>query len=73
MRYEEVKQLIRSELRKDPSGLTWAELKSRLRLPYKNLCPQWTIQLEDEIGLIRKRGDGRAYIWRLARGGKKSA
>lgn len=36
-----------------PSGLTWKELKERLELPYKNLCPEWTKRLEEETAYVR--------------------
>ena len=73
MRYEEVKHLIKAELSRQPSGLTWGELKERLDLPYKMLCPEWTAQLEEEIGLNRKRSGGRAYTWTLKKSGGKRA
>ena len=66
MRYIEFKALIRSELTKHPAGLTWAELKNNLNLPYNRPCPTWIKQLEAEIGLTRSKGMQRAYIWKLS-------
>lgn len=63
MRYTEFRDLIQSELRRHPAGLTWVELKTRLRLPYDRPCPTWTRQLEEEIGLRRVPGKGRAKVW----------
>jgi hypothetical protein len=63
MRYAEFRDLIEEELRKSRDGLTWAELKERLRLPYSVACPEWMRRLEEEIGLVRSKGDGRAYVW----------
>ena len=63
MRFEDFKSVIRKELRRNRAGLTWAQLKQRLTLPYSVPCPSWTKRLEKEIGLLRKRGDGRAYVW----------
>jgi hypothetical protein len=34
MRYVDFRDVIREELRQNPAGLTWAELKERLDLPY---------------------------------------
>lgn len=73
MRYDEVKYLIKAELSRQPSGLTWVELKERLDLPYKTLCPEWTTQLEEEIGLTRKRSGGRAFTWTIKKIGGKRA
>lgn len=70
MKYEEVKTLIRCQHRLR-SGLTWQELKDQLNLPYKTLCPEWIIQLEKDINLVRQRtGKSRAFIWSL-RGAQK--
>jgi len=65
MRYLVFRDLIRKELRKNPAGLTWLELKERLNLPYDQPCPTWVKRLEDEIGLSRTRGAGRAYVWKV--------
>ena len=68
MKYVEAKKLIESELSKRPEGLTWKELRDRLDLPYKTFCPEWTKALEAEIGLVRQRQGGRAYVWSLGNG-----
>lgn len=65
MQYEEVKNIIQRELRDNPNGLTWHELKIKTGLPYKTFCPEWTLQLEKEIGLKKVKGRTRALIWRL--------
>jgi len=65
MRYLVFRDLIRKELRKNPAGLTWIELKERLNLPYDQPCPTWIKQMEQEIGLSRTKGSGRAYVWKV--------
>ena len=65
MKYIEVKSLIKNELEISRDGLTWQELKERLNLPYNRLCPEWTSQLEIDIGLSRNKGTTRALIWTL--------
>ena len=65
MRYIEFRDQIDVELRRNPAGLTWAELKQRLELPYPRPCPTWVLQLEAEIGLTRSRGAGAAYVWKI--------
>ena len=67
MRYVEFRDAIHQALRRVPAGLTWVELKGRLKLPYKTACPEWVRQLEQEIGLVRERGAGRGLTWRVAR------
>jgi hypothetical protein len=65
MHYVNFRDAIQSELRRVPAGLTWAQLKQRLKLPYKTPCPEWVKQMEQEIGLSRQRGSGRAFTWRV--------
>ena len=65
MRYVEFRDAIKGELRSVPAGLTWADLKKRLKLPYDSPCPEWVKQMEQEIGLSRERVSGRAFTWRV--------
>lgn len=65
MRYVEFRDVIEQELRRNPQGLTWMELKESLNLPYDRPCATWLKQMEAEIGLCRERGGGRAFVWRL--------
>jgi hypothetical protein len=43
------------ELQRNPDGLTWRELRDRLSLPSKTLCPEWVKRLECDIDLTRER------------------
>ncbi len=65
MRYVDFRDLIQRELRQNPSGLTWAELKERLSLTYDRPCPTWVARMEQEVGLARMKGSGRAYLWKV--------
>ena len=65
MRYTEFRDSIIGELRRNPEGLTWRELKNRLDLTYRSPCPEWVRRMEKENGLTRKPGSGRAYVWRV--------
>jgi hypothetical protein len=67
MRYIDFRDAIDAELRANPGGLTWPELKQRLDLPYERPCPTWVKRLETEIGLSREKGPGRALVWRGTR------
>jgi len=68
MKYTEFRDAIMNELAKNPSGLTWTELRDRLSLPYSRPCPTWVSRLEIEIGLNRKEDPslkGRPKRWSL--------
>ncbi len=65
MKYEEVRIQIKRLLQARPSGASWQEIKAELSLPYKSLCPEWTLQLETEIGLVRQQGHGKSLVWSL--------
>jgi hypothetical protein len=67
MTYLEFKNSIASKLRKNSSGMTWSELKTALDLPYERPCPEWTKKLEKDIGLVRAKGQGRAFVWRAGK------
>jgi hypothetical protein len=67
MRYIDFRDRILEELRRCPDGLTWAELKQRLDLPYAHPCPAWVARLEQEVGLTRSRDSAPAYVWSVPR------
>lgn len=67
MRYEEFQSRMQDHLGKHPDGMTWRELREVLHLPYERPCPEWTRRLESEIGLVRRKGSGRALVWTLSR------
>lgn len=68
MRYTDFRDTIHRALRRNCAGLTWAQLKARLDLPYDRPCPAWVKQMEQEIGLKRAKGDGRAHVWTVPAG-----
>ncbi|MEM9252981.1 MAG: hypothetical protein AAGB29_11580 [Planctomycetota bacterium] len=65
MRYTEFRDTIHRRLKRRKAGMTWAELRDTLGLPYNRPCPEWTKKLEAEIGLTRVKGSGRALVWRV--------
>jgi hypothetical protein len=65
MRYIDFKNSILEELRRNSGGLTWAELKERLNLPYTSPCQTWINRMEQEDGLRRVKSSGRAYLWKV--------
>ena len=71
LKYIDVKAAICRELKRHPRGLTWKVLKNNLALPYKKLCPEWTLQLEVDIGLVRASGPGGSYVWTVPEWGEK--
>ncbi|WP_309382390.1 hypothetical protein [Cerasicoccus frondis] len=66
MTYVEFRRRVKTQLQHAPDGLTWRELKAAADLPYDQPCPEWTRQLEAEIGLNRTERRGRALVWRLS-------
>lgn len=71
MRYVDFRDSIHRALRKNPNGLTWPQLRDSLNLPYKSPCQEWVKRLEQEIGLSRFKGTGRALVWKCSSGRKK--
>ena len=67
MRYTEFRDTIKQALLLHPDGMTWKELQTNLKLPYRQTCPEWLGSLEKEIGLQRKVKRGNAYIWKLVK------
>jgi hypothetical protein len=66
MQYVEYRDQIQRKLRRKTAGLTWKQLRDELDLPYDRPCPNWTKRLEDEIGLTRTKGQGRALVWKAS-------
>ena len=64
MSYEEFRDRIEETLKAEPKGLTWTEIKERLKLPQKVPNNLWVRLMEEDIGLIREDESGRT-IWRL--------
>lgn len=65
MRYTEFRDLIVNALREHPHGLTWAELRTKLDLPYDRPCPSWLNRMEMETGLSRRKGVRNSFIWQI--------
>lgn len=65
MHYVEFKAAIQQHLKRSRQGATWVELRDKLGLPYDRPCPEWTRRLEEDIGLVRRKGAGRALVWTL--------
>ncbi len=70
MTYVEYRDLIHTELGREPEGRTWTDLRDRLDLPYDRPCPARTRRLEKDSGLCRVKGLGRSLVWRVAPGQK---
>jgi len=65
MTYAAFSDKVQQTLSRYPTGLTWVELRGTAKLPYQRPCPEWTKQLENDIGLIRTDKRGNAFIWRV--------
>ncbi len=67
MSFDDFKKAVESELKRRPAGATWSELRTARRLPYDRPCPEWTRRLEQEIGLVRRKGGSRSLVWSLSK------
>jgi len=65
MRYIDYRDQIKRKLCCKTTGMTWAQLRNELDLPYDRPCPNWTKRLEVEIGLTRTKEGGRALVWKV--------
>lgn len=72
MTYLEFKAAIQQHLRRSRAGATWVELRDKLGLPYERACPEWTRRLEEDIGLERRKGAGRALVWQIRSKARKA-
>ncbi len=64
MTYEEFRDSIQKELKKSPDGLTWTEIREKLKLPQKVPNNKWVRQMEKDIGLLRVK-ELRGVVWRV--------
>jgi hypothetical protein len=70
--YLRFRDTIAATLARHPAGLPWREVNAKSRLGIERPCPEWTRRLEQEIGLVRRPGEGRALNWKLAAAPKKA-
>jgi hypothetical protein len=64
MTYEEFRDSIQKELKKNADGLTWTEIRVKLKLPQKVPNNKWVRRMEKDIGLLRVR-DLMGVVWRV--------
>jgi len=70
MSYEEFREKISGILKTEPGGLSWTEIRDRLKLPQKVPNNLWVRMLEKDIGLVRVLDNKIAKtIWRLQASG----
>jgi len=66
MSYEEFRDKISGILKTEPGGLSWTEIRDRLKLPQKVPNNLWVRKMEKDIGLVRMLDHKTAKtIWRL--------
>lgn len=65
MSYEEFRDKIKKALEYSDKGMTWTELRNRLKLDQVVPNNKWVRQLEKDIGLQRLK-DMRGIIWRVS-------
>jgi antitoxin component of MazEF toxin-antitoxin module len=73
MSYEEFRERISEILKTEPRGISWTEIRDRLKLPQKVPNNLWVRMMEKDIGLVRKLDNRTAKtIWRLKASGAKA-
>ena len=66
MSYEDFRERISGILKRKPEGLSWTEIRDRLKLPQKVPNNLWVRMMEKDIGLVRTLDNKTAKtIWRL--------
>jgi hypothetical protein len=66
MPYEDFRDRIRTLLKSEPEGLSWTEIKHKLKLPQRVPNNLWVRTMDKEIGLVRKFDNTTGKtIWRL--------
>jgi len=66
MSYEEFRERILETLKREPKGLSWTEVRDRLKLPQKVPNNLWVRMMEKDIRLVRTLDNKTAKtIWRL--------
>ncbi len=70
MAYEDFRGMVEQELRKNPEGLTWTQIKANLNLPQKVPNNKWVNRMEEDIGLTRVKRPNGTTIWKLRRSKK---
>lgn len=64
MSYNEFRDKIRDSLLYNDKGMTWTELRNKLKLEQIVPNNKWVRQMENEIGLIRTK-EIRGIVWRI--------
>lgn len=64
MSYEEFRDKIEKVLKSNSEGLTWTEIKTKLKLPQKVPNNKWVRMMEKDIGLTRIK-EQKGTVWRL--------
>jgi hypothetical protein len=64
--YDVFKKKVEAKLAQHELGLTWTEIKQKLKLKQKVPYNRWVKALEKDIGLRRIK-DSRGMVWTLRR------
>ncbi|MDG6991100.1 MAG: hypothetical protein JRM99_06725 [Nitrososphaerota archaeon] len=65
MSYEEFREKVKQTLQYSDKGMTWTQIREKLKLDQVVPNNKWVRQMEKDIGLMRvKRSDG-VIVWRI--------
>ena len=65
MPYEEFRERIRETLQFSDKGMTWTEIRAKLKLDQVVPNNKWVRQMEKDIGLMRVKGSDGVIVWRV--------
>lgn len=66
MTYEEFCDRIKGTLQYNDKGMTWTEVRTKLRLNQVVPNNKWVRRMEKDIGLIRVKGKNGIVLWRIS-------
>jgi antitoxin component of MazEF toxin-antitoxin module len=65
MTYEEFRDKIKGVLQYNDKGMTWTQIRTRLKLDQVVPNNKWVRRMEKDIGLMRVKGTDGVIVWRV--------
>lgn len=65
MAYEEFREKIKEVLQYNDKGMTWTQIRTRLKLDQVVPNNKWVRRMEKDIGLMRVKGTNGVIVWRV--------
>lgn len=65
MTYDEFRDKIKGTLEYNDKGMTWTQIRDKLKLNQVVPNNKWVRRMEKDIGLIRVKGTDGVVLWRM--------